>query len=433
MNAGAAGAGRGLWFDNARVLAALVDGFEIRDHDAITGLASVSFGIAPDGTFAPRLPEGRRIDLAGRILLPTFIDSHVHLDKAYIVQRTGIPAGGLLDAVGLSIADAANWTSEDLEARMNAALGRAYHNGTSALRTHLDTPVLPEESLSWAVFSGLRAHWQGRIALQAVALMALERVEDSADYAERCRQIKAAGGILGAFIAPGTATPERLDRLFGAAGDAGLDVDFHVDETLDPSARGLERICDSILRTGFDGRVMAGHCCSLGTMPHADRDRIIDKAARTGIHVVSLPTSNLFLQDRSPRATPVRRGVTTARELRAAGASVHFASDNVQDPFYPYGDYDMLDVFRTAVQVAHLEADVGTWLARQFDAATQACGLSGHGRLAAGATANAILFEARDLVGLMSRPGADRIVLRGGVPVARPPADLSMLLAPEFR
>lgn len=431
MNIRACETQKSRWFTNARVPVALAEGFPLRALDHDSGLATMDFGITADGALTPENNGGAELDLAGRMVLPTFIDSHVHLDKAYIVRRTGIPHGGLLDAVKLSGADAANWSQTDLKNRISQALERAYLHGTSAIRTHLDTPVMPDESDAWRVFDEMRSDWQGRIALQAVALMALERVEQ-AEFIERCRQISRLGGVLGAFIAPKTATPERLDALFSCAGETGLAVDFHVDETLAPDAMALELICDSILRTGFKSPVMAGHCCSLSSMPTADRDRIIEKVARAGVHIVSLPHSNLFLQDRSNGATPSRRGMTTVRELAAGGTSVHFASDNVQDPFYPYGDFDMVDVFRSAVRTAHLETDIGSWAARQFREAAKACGFSQHGLVAAGAPADLIILDAGDWLDLMSRSSAGRVVLRGGAPLQPLPFNLRDLFAMEY-
>lgn len=420
---------RGTWFVNARVPAALVNGFALRDTAG--DLAALDFGITADGALTSERGEARAVDLDGRIVLPTFVDSHVHLDKAYIVDRTGIPHGGLMDAVGLSMADASNRTVADLQRRMTRALKRAFQNGTSAMRTHLDTPVMPAQSPAWQVLCDMRQNWADRIALQAVALMALDRV-DSPDFSERCRQIAEFRGILGAFIVPGSATPERLDALFRAARDAGLTVDFHVDETLDPGANELELICDSILRTGFAGQVVAGHCCSLRSATPEDRARIIGKIAQSGVHIVSLPHSNLFLQDRVAGTTPARRGITAARELAAAGASIHFASDNVQDPFYPYGDFDMFDVFRTAVNAAHLQTDMIGWLARQTQTAARACGFDHHGRIVAGAPADLILFDARTGQDLMSRPAQDRVVLRAGLPVQSSPLNLRELFAMEY-
>ncbi len=404
------------WYADARVPAEAAQGLRLRDIDRRHGLATTDFGIAPDGTLTSERDGLTLVDLGGRLVLPVLVDSHVHLDKAFIVRRTGLPEGGLVDAVKLSGADAANRSEQDLESRMSQALERAYANGTAAMRTHLDTPDMPHSSLPWQVFDRLRREWRGRVDLQAVALMALERVEHP-EFEERCRQIAALGGVLGAFIPPRMVSPRQLDMLFGHADKAGLAVDFHVDETLDPAANGIEMICDSIGRTGYAGSVMAGHCCSLASRDAPDRDRIIDKIAAAGVHVVSLPHSNLFLQDRGAGATPLRRGITTVREMRARGASVHFASDNVQDPFYPYGDFDMIEVFRSAVRTAHLDRDIGEWANGLCRDAAVACGFGPYGRIAAGAPADLIICDARDWHDLVGRSFFDRLVLRSGAPV----------------
>src|SRR5690606_33611540 len=137
-----------LWFTNARIPHALASGFETRDLDTATGLATIDLGIKPDGTLTTNRGNARPIDLGGRLVLPTFIDSHVHLDKSYILRRTGMPSGGLMDAARMAGADAVNWSADDLRARMTRALERAHQHGTSAMRTHLDTPVMPLESAS---------------------------------------------------------------------------------------------------------------------------------------------------------------------------------------------------------------------------------------------------------------------------------------------
>lgn len=416
---------------NARMPPGLVHGLAVRETDTATGLALVDIGIDAAGLVTADEYRGDTLDLQGRIVLPTFVDSHVHLDKAYIVGRTGLPAGGLLDAVKASIADAANRTPDDLEARMRKALDRAYRHGTSAMRTHLDTPDMPAESASWRVFDALRSEWRDRIALQAVALMALERVESS-DFGERCRQIAALRGVLGAFIGPGTASPERLNALFRHAAAAALDVDFHVDETLDPGANGLELIAESVLRTGFEGRVLAGHCCALGAKHPDERDRVLDKVAAAGIHVVALPNSNLFLQDRALNSTPLRRGVTTVREMRARGIAVHFASDNVQDPFFPFGDFDMLDIFRAAVGVAHLDRELGDWAVRIFRDAAFATGFDQHGRIAPGRPADLVIFEATGWYDLLGQSQSNRLVCRDGAFIHTSMSSLREEFAVEF-
>lgn len=399
---------------NAAILPALVQGFTPKAVDPATGLGLYDLGISAEGLFEDPHNDADQIDLAGKITLPAFIDSHVHLDKAYSVRRTGLPAGGLMDAVGLAWADSAHWNDTDLHARMSQALARAFAHGTSALRSHLDSPVLPSQSVSWRVLKQLRAEWAGRIDIQIVALMSIDRVLGD-DFPQRVADVAEAGGVLGCFIPDHTATAERLDRLFEMAAAHGLDVDFHVDETMDPTVTGLELICDAVLRAGFKGRVVAGHCCALSAMDHPTQDRVIAKAAAAGVHIISLPHSNLFLQDRAVDHSPRLRGVTAARALQQAGVSVHFASDNVQDPFYPYGDYDPIEVFQAAVRLCHLETELPDWLTRQYLGARKACAITDHGLIAKNHAADLVVLEAKDWLDLMTpRLTQSRSVMRNG-------------------
>jgi cytosine deaminase len=135
--------------------------------------------------------------------------------------------------------------------------------------------------------------------------------------------------------------------------------------------------------------------------------------------VVSLPHTNLCLQDRAPGRTPRRRGLTLVQELAAAGVPVSFASDNVQDAFHPFGDHDLLEVAGSAIRAAQLDADIAPWLAAVTLRPSAAMGLAG-GRLAAGGAADFTLFSARDPYALFSLPQQNRIVVRAGLVAAKP-------------
>jgi cytosine/creatinine deaminase len=133
-----------------------------------------------------------------------------------------------------------------------------------------------------------------------------------------------------------------------------------------------------------------------------------------GIAVVSLPMCNLYLQDRAPGRTPRRRGVTLLQELAARGVCVALASDNCRDPFFAYGDHDLIEVLREAVRIAQLDRPVGAWPAAVTRTPADVMRLAGAGRIRVGAAADLVLFKARHYGELLSRPQADRIVLRAG-------------------
>jgi cytosine/creatinine deaminase len=159
----------------------------------------------------------------------------------------------------------------------------------------------------------------------------------------------------------------------------------------------------------------------------AEAEATIRLAARAGLTIASLPMCNLYLQDRSPGRTPRWRGVTLVRELGAAGVKVAFGSDNVRDPFYAYGDYDMLEVFREAVRIAHLDHPLGGWAASVTRIPAAQMRLAEPAAIEPGASADLVLFRARDWGELLSRPQADRIVIRSGRPIDTTPPDYAEL------
>ena len=152
----------------------------------------------------------------------------------------------------------------------------------------------------------------------------------------------------------------------------------------------------------------------------------LDLVARAGLHVVSLPMCNLYLQDRTGGRTPRRRGVTLVHEMRARGIPVSFASDNTRDPFYAYGDLDMLEVLREATRIAHLDHSAEDWVRACTSTPAEACGFAPTS-LDVGAPADLVIFRARSWTELLARPQSNRIVLRGGRAIDRTLPDHSEL------
>lgn len=381
--------------------------------------------IAPVGAAAP---EGERIDLGGRVVLPCLVDCHTHLDKSHISPRKPNPNGTFEAALQAAREDReARWTADDLRRRMDFSLRSAYAHGTAAVRTHLDS-IAPQEEISWPVFKKMREEWRGRVELQAACLAGIDLYRDEAWFDALVRRVKEAGGVLGAVTWMLPDLDALLDRMFVAASAHGLDLDFHVDETGDPGSVSLRRIAEAAIRHRFAGKVLCGHCCSLAQQADGEADRTLDLVAEAGTAVVSLPLCNLYLQDRrADGTTPRWRGVTLLHEMKRRGIPVAVASDNTRDPFYAYGDLDMLEVFRAATRVAHLDHPFGDWIVAATTAPAQIMGVDGFGVLREGGPADFVILKGRRWSEVLARPESDRIVVRRGRAMACELPDYSEL------
>lgn len=363
------------------------------------------------GTAPADLPAA---DLSNAMVWPTFTDMHTHLDKGHIWPRKPNPTGDFMGALSTVKADReARWTADDVATRMDFSLRCAYAHGTSLIRTHLDSSP-PQHRISYEVFADMREKWAGRIDLQAAALFAFEEITDEAFFADLLKVLKTHGGILGGVTQPLADLDHRLDLLFRAADTHGLDIDLHVDETQDASVLTLKAIAEAKLRNRFEGSVVVGHCCSLTQQADDVAKATIEKVAEAKLAVVSLPMCNMYLQDRHAGRTPRQRGVTLFHELTAAGVKTAVASDNTRDPFYAYGDLDCVEVLREAVRIVHLDHPLDETARIVTRTPAHILGRPDHGRIAVGAKADLVLFSARSWSELLSRPQADRIVLRSG-------------------
>src|SRR3954465_2373460 len=410
---------------NARVPVCLIADVAQLRPDA-DGLASCDIVIDNGriATIGPAVQDGlARFDLENGIVLPRLVDVHTHIDKGHIWARAQNPDGTHIGARTALMADRdANWSREDVQKRMDFALRCAFAHGTGALRTHIDS--YPKQTpISWGLFAEMREQWKGRIALQAVALFPIDfALNDESGFRTLVETVAKHGGLLGGLTflgeSPNAMTDAALDKIFEAAIANGLDLDFHVDESDSPKARSLGQIADAALRHKFKGQIVAGHCCALALADDHERAAIIAKVAEAGIAVVSLPMCNMYLQDRAAGRTPRWRGVTPLHELAAGGVTVMVASDNTRDPFYAYGDLDMLEVYREATRILHFDHSARPWLKTVAATPGEVMGLP-HGRMAVGAPAGLVVTRARTMNELLSRPQTDRVVLCAGRQVDR--------------
>jgi cytosine deaminase len=370
---------------------------------------------------AGAMPETLGPDLRRSMVLPGMVDCHTHLDKGHIWPRKPNPSGDGIGAAHATGEDrVARWHAEDVSRRMEFGLMTAYAKGVVAIRTHLDS-LAPQAHISFPVFKAMRERWAGRIELQASSIAPIDifLTDEGRVLADL---VADAGGQLGCVTRfrgrPNVPLPPEFDvamtRLFSLATERGLNIDLHVDESSDPQVRTLLRVAEIARRLAFKGDILCGHCSSLALQTDEIIEATLQACVDARIDVVSLPTVNMYLQSRKPGSTPRWRGVTLLHEMKARGLRVAVAGDNCRDPFYAYGDHDMLDTFTQAVRILQLDHPVGDWIRTATATPADIMGLAGRGRLRCGAPADLLVLKARSYSELLARHQFDRVVLRNG-------------------
>ena len=354
-------------------------------------------------------------------LLPGFADLHVHIDKTHVINEVGAAEGDLTQAIALMATHRDRWTGAEVRSRMQRALVEAHTMGTRAMRTHLDWPTSDAPG-ALAVFEYQRDAWRGRIALQCVSLTPLDVFAELApgeqiaaqvaQVHQRCNRAMGEAALLGAYVYRNEQMVEKLRRVFDLAKQFDLNLDFHVDEGLDYDARGLRAIAELTCRYQWEGRVTCGHACSLSIQTQNEVQITLQLCAAAQIHLVALPSTNLYLQGAWDR-TPIERGITRLREAQSLGISTSIATDNVADGFFPYGSYDLLETFGLGVQVAHL-SPADAWLGAITTQPALAMGLPWNGKITEGCPADLVLLHARNSYELLTAAGRRRGVIRGG-------------------
>jgi cytosine/creatinine deaminase len=412
------------WLINAHVPLPLLVGDWAGDDFAFVDLE------IQNGVITQILPAGAShpaptYDLQRGQIWSCFVDMHTHLDKGHIWERSPNLSGTFENALQTVRQDCQkNWNVEDVYRRMEFGLKCSYAHGTQAIRTHIDSAD-GQAAISLEALGSLKKAWADRLTLQAVSLVAIDYFltpdgEKVADLFAEC------GGVLGAVVWMNPEVETQLDRIFELAQERQMNLDFHTDENNQPESMTLRLVAEAVLRHGFTGQVVCGHCCSLAVQSDAVARETIALVKQANIGVVSLPMCNLFLQDRRAAETPRWRGVTLLHELNQQGILVAVASDNCRDPFYGFGDHDGLEVFTQAVRIAQLDAPYGGWCRAVTTTPADLMGINA-GRIGVGLPADLILFKARYYSELLSRSQSDRIVLRRGKAIDRQLPDYAEL------
>lgn len=304
----------------------------------------------------------RSWDLEGRLVLPGLAEMHVHLDKTYSPVKN---ASGTLRGAIESFRDTVRSRSVDSIAdNAEKAIKNALRKGVTRMRSHLNLGG-EDDLILFELCDELRRRYQHAIDLQFVGMTSLSGAPGELELLEQARS--KGMDLVGGAPALESEPHQSVELLLDAAKTLGIPIDLHIDETESPDSNTLAYLAECVTRSEFEFGVTASHCCSLAFMEKSQIEATADLVRNANITVVTLPMCNLMLMGRNLHPRP--RGMTPIDILMSHGVNVCAGSDNVQDPFNPFGNYDPLIAAQFAVLVGQTTDD--TSLMQAFDLVTR--------------------------------------------------------------
>jgi cytosine deaminase len=362
------------------------------------------------------------IDAAGCLVTPGFVNLHLHADKSLLgeVMRPNL-SGTLPEAIEITNDFKRGYDPEEVAHRAGRVLEAGVQNGTTFFRLFADVGTIGGLRAAQGLLLA-RERFRDLCQIQVVAFPqeGILRDPGAAELLEEAitQGCEVVGGLPWYEYTDADAR-EHIDICFALARRHGRDIHMLVDDTDDPNSRSLEYLAWKTMREGFQGRVAASHCGAMAAYNDVYAAKVIDMVATAGITVSVNAHINLVCSGRIDRE-PRRRGIARVKEMLARGVNVISSQDDVNDPYYPFGKPDQLEV---ALMMAHTaQLTLPHELEQVFDMITtnaaRAARLDDYG-IAPGRRADLVVVDAPSVHEALRTQPLRRHVFKDGQEVAR--------------
>ena len=368
--------------------------------------------IAPAGKARPAdhaIAEPSIIDLGGQLVVPAFVEGHIHLDTSFYgdAWRPHIPCTNGFDVRERVAFQARNLAAAaPMAERAKNQLELCVGQGSLAMRSH----VMVDSSVGLShveTILAVRETYRDLIDIQLVAFPQ-SGILSSPGTAELLDEALKLGCELIGGLDPASFDRDvkgHLDVVFGLAQKHGAGIDIHLHDAGTLGRFQVEEIAARTKALGMEGHVPVSHAYGLGDIPADELAKTGEMLAAAGVAIMT--------------NAPGNHAFPPVAALRRAGVTVFGGSDNIRDSWWPYGDGDMLNRanmigYRSGFYEDHeLEAafDVVT------HAGAKALGLERYG-LVAGASADFVAMRARHVPEAVAAVPKERTVYRRGKAVA---------------
>ncbi len=296
--------------------------------------------------------EGETVDVGGRLVSPGFVETHVHLDKSCIVDRCRSERGDLDEARNEVVKAKKDFTAEDVYERARRTVEKSILQGTTHMRTHLEVdPVVGLRSFEGVM--QLIEDYRWAVDIEICVFPQDGLLNNPGTDELMVQALERGARVVGA--APYTDTDPRgqIDRIFEMAREFDVDIDMHLDFGTDTTDLDLFQVCDLCERYGRGGRTTIGHVTKLAYVPPERLKAIAQRMNDAGVALTVLPSTDLFLMGRD-RDHAHTRGVTHAHRFIEHGVNCSLSTNNVLNPFTPFGDCSLIRIANLNANICHL-------------------------------------------------------------------------------
>jgi cytosine/creatinine deaminase len=300
--------------------------------------------------------DAPKIDASGCLVVPGLIETHIHLDKTCILDRCRIEEGTVAEAVRQTASAKRDFTVEDVHARGRKTLERCISHGTMRMRTHVEL----DPGIGMIGFEAIKQLARDYAWALDVELCVFpqEGLTNNPGTAELLIEgLRCGARTIGAVPYFDTDPRQQIDRIFAIARDFDAEIDMHLDLAETTEGMQVEYVCRKTEEFGWGGRVAVGHVTQMSLLPPERFAAIATRLSNAGVAVTVLPSTDLHLMGRShDHAVP--RGVVPVEKLREAGVTCSISTNNVLNPFTPYGDGSLIRMANLYANVCHVSRPV---------------------------------------------------------------------------
>lgn len=335
-------------------------------------------------------------DAQGNFVCAGFYESHIHLDKACILDRCSVEEGNLEEAVEETGKAKEEFTEQDVFERASRVIEMAIKKGTVGLRTFVET----DEKTALRSFNAIkkvREKYAFALDMEICAFAQSGLTTKPKTQLLLQQALSQGADLVGGCPYKDDNPIQHIEMVFDLAEQFNVNIDFHLDFDLDPEGSNIPKLVEETIKRNYQGRVSIGHVTKLSAMDKMQRGAMAGLLKFADITLTVLPATDIFLNGRDYDAL-IPRGMVNANELTALGVNTTISSNNILNAFTPYGDASLIRMANMYANITQLAKD--TEIADVFDMVSKNAAklLSHQTEIAVGAPATLVVLEARDSV-----------------------------------